>query len=144
MSTRFIDFWSKASASEATNRSDFNDAFASMFGQDPRFRLWHPADAITDAGVRVLLAVALYAFNDMYLLDRVGEYLDERCHTPLRLDVLNMDEIRSDAELRSCFAGQPLRLMSPIAGVWIDGRLSETAFGTDTLPLVNRIIGPGR
>jgi hypothetical protein len=141
MGTRFVDFWKAASGSKAVD-INFNTAFREMFDHS-LLHFWQPGDPVANREIRILVSVATFAFNDMFLLDWIEAFLSEHSAVPVVIDVAHRDDCYSlDSNWSDHFPNQPQRLITPVVGLWSDGKLVEISIGTNTLFFMRGVLEP--
>src|SRR5438045_3293522 len=97
--TKFFDLFARNS-----RRPDFladplwaDRQFPATVAEGP-FRLWRPGDAVSSAGVRVLVGIATWSGYDMRLLDLIAEGLGGAAGTVV--EVFNTSDCRQHADFK--------------------------------------------
>lgn len=112
------------------------ELFPGFVERSPKFRLWAPECATPPSGSCLLLGVATWSGYDMNLLDLIEEAPDNS----IRVEVLDIDSLSSAEDVARVFPGVEFA-QPPLAGYWVDGKLTEAAQGFAARQLVERLLG---
>ncbi len=103
--------------------------------------VWRPGCPVEGRGTRTLIGVATYSLLDLYMLDQVDEAIDSSTVHPRRVDVFDVSECRSMADLEGYVPGIGEVFQTPIVGIWDDGAPSANAWGAAARDLIGRLFG---
>src|SRR5262245_12157703 len=104
------------------------DALFPVAVADSPLRLWAPGDPIPSTGRRLLIGVATWSAQDLALLDGVADSLEIPA-PGLTIEVFNVADCTSPAAFERYIPGISRVFHTPVAGVWSDGQLIESASG---------------
>src|SRR5262249_50610849 len=107
-----------------------------------RLNWWRRGMQIPSQGKRLLIGVAPYSAADLQLLDATNEVLAQARGEPIRVDVFNVLECQSMADFDSYLPGIGPVYQTPVAGLWEEGVLRETASGRAARELIARVLAP--
>jgi len=111
--------------------------FPSVVKASRKFHLWAKTDEVPDAGTRLLIGVATWSRYDMDFLD----IIEEVEFGPICIDVFDIDQIQSIADLHEFFPHASPISQSPIVGLWSNGYFVEFAHGHFGREIVARACG---
>ncbi len=112
------------------------EMFPDCVASSRHLHLWAPGDPIPDQGARLLIGVAMWSGYDLNLLD----VIEAAPLVPGRIDVFDVDTVRPDpTDLRQYIPGFVVDSHTPFVGLWLYGRLVESASGYAARQLVTRV-----
>ena len=113
------------------------ELFPGLVERSRKLHLWAPGQPTSDVGPRLLIGIAVWSERDLELLD----VIENATHTPVRIDVFNLDQCRSPDEIRRYVPGVEVPQQSPLVGLWNDTVFVESASGFHGRQLVYRVLG---
>lgn len=120
------------------NVSEYQDAardrFRSLLSRPPF------SDSIPEHGTYLRIGAASWNGYDMALLDEVESKLGSLRPGALTVSVFDIDECDSPDDIEKQIAGIGPVPQTPALGLWVDGRLVQTASGFDAKQLVRRLL----
>ena len=126
----------------ADRQSAIDAFFPSVVSVSP-LRLWRPGDPIEPTGRRLLLGVATWSVPDLTMLDELARAL-HRQPAGVVVDVFNVADVRSAGDFDRYVPGIGTVFHTPVAGLWIDGRLVAKASGKSGRDLVAEVCPLGQ
>lgn len=139
--TAFFDLFREASRPDKLTDVGWADRrFPEVVARAP-FRLWKPGDPILDKGERVLLGVATWSGYDMRLLDVIASRLSRPRTAPIQVDLFNTADCKRGSDFKQYIPRIGEVLVTPVVGVWRDGRLEEKGTGAEGRNLVALMFG---
>lgn len=114
--------------------------FAEVVGRSA-LRSWRPGDPSAASGRRLLIGVATYSVYDMRLLDVLDEAMRRADSQALQIDVFDIEPCRSHTDFSQYIPGVGKVFQTPVFGIWVDGRLQETAQGAQARKQILRLCG---
>lgn len=122
--------------------SDQQDAARKQFAQYVRDSklLEFTSQRAPKNGTFLLIGAATWSQYDMALLDQIDVVLQIDRPSRLTVFVFDLDECQSTHELNERIPGVGEAFQSPVVGLWIDGKIVQTAWGFEARKFVERIV----
>lgn len=94
---------------------------------------------VKSAGRTVLLLVAVYSLDDLKLLDKLNESCPRQEEVPISMYIYDIENVKSLYEVDKFIPGIAPAYQTPMIGVWENGELKKSAWGSDVLQILDEI-----